>query len=318
MFGATTPRRGGLELAPVSESIVALARRLPPNLRLGSSSWTFPGWARLVWDRPASERVLARCGLATYARHPLLRTVGLDRTYYGPLTTAEFAALAADLPDDFRLLVKAHAECTTVQFPDRSWYRSRAGQRNELFLEPEHASTTVVEPLLAGLGAHAGVLLFQFPPQHVPGGARSFACRLEAFLAALPDGPRYAVELRNAELLTPRYIRALERVGATHCVLEYPGMPDVRKQWEVSGGPDRSALVMRWMLARRHSYATAGEAYEPYDRLVDENPGVRRAFTELIRATPDVPTTMIVSNTAEGCAPLSIVRLAELFSDDRA
>lgn len=310
MFGGTTPRRGGVGLAPLPESIHALAEQLPGHLRMGTSSWTFPGWAGLVWDRPVGQRTLANVGLATYARHPLFRTVGLDRTYYAPMTAEELALLGRELPADFRVLAKAHAECTTVQFTDNSWNRARAGQRNELFLEPEYASRMVAEPFIAGLGRHAGVLLFQFPAQHVPGGARSFACRLERFLAALPEGPHYAVEIRNSELLTPRYVKALERVGASHCVVEMPGMPDVHKQWEVSGGADRPALIVRWMLARPHAYGSAREAYAPFDRLVDENPKVRLTLAQMIGAT-DKPTYLIVNNKAEGCSPLSILRVAE-------
>ncbi|MFO7565245.1 MAG: DUF72 domain-containing protein [Enhygromyxa sp.] len=324
MFGGVaTPRRGGVGLAALDDSVHALAKELPDHLRMGTSSWSFPGWAGLVWDRAAGQRTLARAGLAAYARHPLFRTVGLDRTYYAPMTSEELAQLGRDLPADFRVLAKAHAECTTVQFGDHSWNRSRAGQRNELFLEPEYASRVVVEPFMAGLGAHAGVLLFQFPAQHVPGGARSFACRLERFLAALPRGPHYAVEIRNPELLTPRYVTALERAGASHCVVELPGMPEVRKQWEVSGGADRPALVMRWMLARPHSYGSGREAYSPFNRLVDENPSVRRELAEMILAS-DKPTYLVVNNKAEGCSPLSIQRLAEQLAslrgerDDRA
>lgn len=37
--------------------------------------------------------MLARHGLAAYARHPLLRTVSLDRTFYAPLTVTLAAAL---------------------------------------------------------------------------------------------------------------------------------------------------------------------------------------------------------------------------------
>ena len=317
MFGAPAPSparaRGGLELAELPERVHALAARLPPNLRMGTSSWGFKGWESLVWDRPASPRTLARKGLPVYARHPLFRTVGLDRTYYGAMSTEQMRELGAGLPEDFRLLVKAHAECTTVKFSPRSWLKSRAGQRNELFLEPEHATRAVVEPYIAGLGRHGGVLLFQFPPQHVPGGPRAFPHRLEEFLGALPKGPQYAVEVRNRELLTPRYMSALARVGATHCVVELPGMPTVRKQWEASGGPDRPALVMRWMLARHHNYESAKQTYAPFDRLVDENPEVRQAYAEMIRATPGA-SYLIVNNKAEGSSPVSVLRMAEALA----
>lgn len=314
MFGASeAPRRPkSLGLAELPPRIHELAARLPPHLRMGTSSWSFTGWTSLVWDREASQRVLAKQGLGVYASHPLFRTVGLDRTYYSPMSAEQLAAMSQGLAPDFRLLVKAHTECTTVKFPERSWYRSRAGQRNELFLDPDYATQTVVRPFVDGLGVHAGVLLFQFPPQHVPGGPRSFAQRLTDFLDALPKGPQYAVEIRNPELMTPRYIKSLERVGATHCIAELPGMPEVSKQWEISGGADRPALVMRWMLARHHDYESGKRSYAPFDRLVDENPKVRRAYAKMIQAT-DRPAYLIVNNKAEGSSPLSIQRVAELL-----
>ena len=36
--------------APSDAAQQALAKALPPQLRLGTSSWFFPGWAGLVWD----------------------------------------------------------------------------------------------------------------------------------------------------------------------------------------------------------------------------------------------------------------------------
>jgi uncharacterized protein YecE (DUF72 family) len=68
------------------------ARRLPENLYLGTSSWAFPGWAGLVYDRVASQEILAHEGLAAYAAHPLFRAGGIDRTYYAPLPAADFDA----------------------------------------------------------------------------------------------------------------------------------------------------------------------------------------------------------------------------------
>ncbi len=67
--------------APVDPRTRALAARLPPGLRLGTSSWSFPGWAGLVWANPAPPADLSRRGLPAYAAHPLLRAVSLDRSY---------------------------------------------------------------------------------------------------------------------------------------------------------------------------------------------------------------------------------------------
>ena len=68
----------------------ALAERLPPDLRLGTSSWSFPGWTGLVYAREATTELLAREGLPAYARHPFFRTVGVDRTFYGPVKVETF------------------------------------------------------------------------------------------------------------------------------------------------------------------------------------------------------------------------------------
>src|ERR1044071_8197502 len=60
------------------EEVRVLGEQLPPGLHLGTSSWSFPGWKGLVYDREATAARLAREGLVAYSRHPVLRTVGLD------------------------------------------------------------------------------------------------------------------------------------------------------------------------------------------------------------------------------------------------
>ena len=63
-------------------------------------------------------------GLAAYARHPLFRTVGIDRSYYAPLGTRELAEYAAALPVlevPVRALVTVPLGCNTdTRFPEYS------------------------------------------------------------------------------------------------------------------------------------------------------------------------------------------------------
>src|SRR5215468_2439434 len=162
--------------AAMSPDMVALARRLSHQIYLGTSSWTFPGWQGLVYDRTVSASVLARHGLSAYAQHPLLRTVCVDRTFYAPLPVADYATYAADVPDEFRFVVKAHAWCTqpTRRDPGHTTWHSHTP--NAFFLHPGYASEHVVEPCLSGLGPKAGPILFQFSPLDVPalGGLQRF------------------------------------------------------------------------------------------------------------------------------------------------
>ncbi|HEY1332765.1 MAG TPA: DUF72 domain-containing protein, partial [Myxococcaceae bacterium] len=103
--------------APVPDEMREIGARLPGDLRLGTSSWSFPGWTGLVYAREAGTEVLARQGLPAYAGHPLLRTVGVDRTFYGPVPVETFRSWAASVPEDFRSLVKAHEALTLFRFP---------------------------------------------------------------------------------------------------------------------------------------------------------------------------------------------------------
>ncbi|HXO42312.1 MAG TPA: DUF72 domain-containing protein [Thermoanaerobaculia bacterium] len=292
--------------------VVELAARLPTGTYLGGSTWSFPGWAGLVYDRAHPAARLARDGLAAYARHPLLRAVGIDRTHYRPLPAAELASYAAAVPPDFLFLVKADEVCTLAHFPDHPRYGAERGRANHLFLDPAYAAAEVVAPYADGLGAKGGALLFEFAPQDL-GPPRRFAARLHAFLAALPPGPLYAVELRNRELLTADYAAALAAAGACHCLNVHPRMPDVRVQARLAGVASSPLTVGRWLLGSGASYEAASKRFAPFDRLVAPDPVARRALAGLAREALAAGRRVLltVNNNAEGCAPLSIVALAE-------
>ena len=137
--GQGESRNPAVEPARVGAEVAGLADRLPPGLRLGTSSWSFPGWAGSVYQGPARGQPLARSGLATHAQHPLLRSVGIDRSFYGPLGQAEYAAYASAVPDDFRFLVKAHQALTLARFPHHARYGAQAGEPNPLYLDAGYA-----------------------------------------------------------------------------------------------------------------------------------------------------------------------------------
>lgn len=291
-----------------------LATRLPGTLRLGTSSWSFPGWEGLVYAHKHTQKELTRQGLAAYAQHPLLATVGLDRTYYGPLPTEELAALAEAVSERFKFVVKAHELCTMARFPRHRRYGSKGGELNALFLDAAYASEMVVAPLVEGLKDRLGPVLFQFPPQDVEamGGPHGFAQALHNFLDALPSGPRYAVELRNGSLLTPFYRAVMERLDAVHCVNVHPTMPPPGLQAQRMGVLEGPLVLVRWMLGGGQQYDDAVERYKPFDRIVDEDRASRDAIAEICReaAARGKEAFVVVNNKAEGCAPLSIVELA--------
>ncbi len=316
--GAPSVARGEIAAAPEAAALADVAARLPREVRLGTSSWSFPGWRGIVWAAEHSEAQLARRGLPAYARHPLLRTVGVDRTHYAPVAADVLRGYADAVPPDFRFLVKAHEACTLAVYPLHPRYGEQRGAVNPHFLDAAYARDAVVGPYLEGLGDRAGVLLFQFAPQSIErlgGSPRRFAERLYRFLRDLPPGPQVAVEVRTPEVLGPDYAAALRSVGAAHCVALLPGMPsaDVQAAMLTPSLP----LVVRWLLTPGLAYDDAKASFAPFDRVVRPDVAARHAIAALVNAATAraVPAYVIVNNKAEGSAPLSIAALADLLAD---
>ncbi len=145
MQEAMFPEPKGVQPAAVTPALQALAAALPAGVHMGTSSWTFPGWAGLVYASRAGQDILARDALAAYARHPLLRTVILDRVFYRPLEPALYAAYAQQVPDGFRFVVKAPALVCDAVVREPG---GRGSRPNPLFLDPQAALQEVVQPAM--------------------------------------------------------------------------------------------------------------------------------------------------------------------------
>ena len=298
-----------------------LAAALPPLVRLGTSSWTYPGWTGLVWDADYSDALLSKHGLAAYAQHPLLRAVSLDRAFYRPLSSQQYVGYARQVGDDFRFTVKAPALVTDATVRSET---GRAVQPNPAFLNADLAVQEFVQPALTGLGPKLGVLVFEISPlpRHLLADMPKLLQRLAAMLQALPSlkaqapDAVVAVEVRDPEWLTPEFAAVLRSAGATYCLGLHAKMPPIERQLPLLRPLWPGPLVCRWNLHRMHGaygYEDAAKRYLPYNRLVDEDPETRATLARVINATVQAGFAAYVtlSNKAEGCAPLSVVALAQ-------
>lgn len=296
----------------IAPEVAAVASRLPSSVRFGTSSWSFPGWAGIVWAGAVAESVLARDGLTAYARHPLLRAVGLDRTFYAPLAAPAFTHYASQVPEDFRFVVKAHDVLTRprVRAAGGAW------ERNPRFLDATYAADAVVRPASEGLGERLGVILYQCAPGVGAREPARFAEVLHRFLDALPKGVLAAVEVRAPQAMTRAYAAALRAAGASHVYNVHPTMPPIEEQARVVVLEDQPALVVRFMLGGGLEYDTAKARYAPFDRIVDEAPDARHAITGLVASALSArkSATVIVNNKAEGSAPLTVLALATMLA----
>jgi uncharacterized protein YecE (DUF72 family) len=293
---------------PAFEDEARLAARLPRHVRLGTSSWTFPGWSGLCYPPHTGERELKERGLELYARFPLFGTVGIDRSHYGPLPEAELARYAAQLPPGFTCVMKAWNAITTEIDP-------RTGDHLATYLDPATFEHEVAGPVRRAFRDRIGAIVLEFPPRRGRAIPRpeAFAEKLDTFLAAIAGELPIAIELRNRELLAKPYLDVLARHRVGHVLNWWEAMPTLGEQMRLPGIMPADVVVARVLLPPGTRYEAQRERMAPFDRLVDESPAMRADVIELARVTAALGKTLfvIVNNKAEGSSPLTVRALAE-------
>lgn len=304
------------DLARTRDEARALAASLPANLYFGTSSWAFPGWQGIVYSRHESPSSLSHSGLLEYARHPLLRTVEIDRSYYAPVPAEDFQRYATQLPEGFRCCIKAPGSVTSAALPART----PSPRPNPNFLSVTVLEEELLSPLDAAFAGHCGPIVLQFPPQPFSfrSSSRVFADRLNQFLSRLPKKFQFAVELRDPELISLEYCDVLRHNGAAHAYNFWSNMPmpaDQERTIPLSHAP---ITVVRLMLPPGTSYDGRRENFRPFDRLHEPHVGMRRQVTDIVRRSTREgrDTFVIVNNKAEGSSPLTIRALAEMLDAD--
>lgn len=344
LFGGGPADRAMERVPPVppGDSVRSIAARLPAHVRLGTSSWAYPGWRGIVYGSRAPAAALAADGLAAYAEWPLHRTVGLDRAFYATPSAAEYRALAALVPADFRFVVKAEQRATRPDMaPDGSTLGSTTALRangiaNPLFLDASFLRDAVVAPAVEGLGAKLGPVVLQFPYIDLSararvGGPGAFVDRLASCLERLrglecAGAPvTFAVEVRNRELFRDAAVRgyaaALAAGGAVHGYLQHPTVPPIPEQRAAlaAAGLDAAAgraVVVRWMLPAGMTYEAAADRFEPFDRLQAPDESVRAEVVEILAASAAArPGFVVINNKAEGSAVRSVEALAAAITE---
>lgn len=303
---------------PTLEEFRELAARLPELLRFGTSSWTYPGWTGLIYEKDYPKTGASAAMLAEYARFPLFRTVGIDSTFYAPPSASMLESYAKALPPGFQCVSKVWDRITVHTF-SRARYKATGGELNPDFLNAELFKTEVLEPYQQHFGGHMGPFVFEF--QTIARAAKltgqAFADLLDGFFSKLPRDVPYAVELRNKEYLAPPYFAVLREHNVAHVFNSWTRMPPVGEQAEIPGSFSAPFTVARILLRPGRTYSDAVDAFAPYDRIHDRNPELRHDVAALIRqaAALRIPAYILVNNRAEGSAPLTIAAIAALLTD---
>ncbi|MBI1968105.1 MAG: DUF72 domain-containing protein [Gemmatimonadetes bacterium] len=305
-------------LPPPPAALSELAARLPPTIRFGTSTWTYDGWARDVYHRPYRGPQPAK-RLQEYARYPLFRTVGIDSVFYDPPTDEVLAAYAKSLPPRFPCVSKVWDRITAKRFSKDARWGDLAGKSNPDFLNAALFMDAVLGPYARAFRDHAGCFVFEFQAMRgkdLPDPLH-WADQLDRFFTALPVDYRYGVELRNPELLTDVHGEVLNAHGAAHVFNSWTEMPAIGAQLDLPWTFPADFTVARALLKPGRAYADAVKLFEPYERVQEPQPELRRDLLRLMAEAVRrrIEALVVVNNRAEGNAPGTIRALAQAWAE---
>jgi uncharacterized protein YecE (DUF72 family) len=212
---------------------------VPGRLRVGTSGFSYPGWAPRFYPAGLPSTRL----LEHYASR--LTAVELNNTFYRSPTPGAVAGWLAATPPDFRFSIKAQ----------------RGGSFRALRIDPVASVPWLTAPYRA-FGERLGTVLFR-----VPNGVSRDDDRLAALLDAWPADLPLTMEFQDASWQVDETFAALERVGVALCTTELPddeGPPTIRRTGRF--------LYLR---LRRHDYsgtelAAWAARLEPFLRAGDD------------------------------------------------
>jgi uncharacterized protein YecE (DUF72 family) len=299
------PAEGAFKRAALAARLQSLAEA---GVWIGTSSWKYEGWLDQIYTRElyatrgrfSQKKFEAEC-LAEYAQ--TFPIVCGDFSFYQFPSRQYWQRLFSSAPATLQFALKVPEEVTAEVFPKHARYGPRAGLRNESYLNADAFDALFLDPLRPH-ASRVSVLMFEFGARGA--SPREFVAALDPFLARLPEGFRYAVEVRNREYLQPRYFDALRARGVAHVLNGWTRMPPLTQQLSLPTPADFT--VVRALLREGRPYEDAVARFQPYNKIVEQNPETRDALREWIRRMREQrrASYIFVNNRLEGNAPETI------------
>ena len=299
-----------------------LAELAANGVRIGTSSWKYPGWrgllyddARYVWRGKFAESRFEKNCLAEYAE--VFKTVCVDAAYYAFPSVKYLEGLSAQVSDDFQFGFKATDIVTIKKFPNHARHGRKAGMVNPDFLNADAFVQGFLRPC-ESIRPKVGIIMFEFSKFHATDfeHGRDFVAALDTFLAKLPKGWPYGIEMRNKHWLKPEYFECLARHGVTHVYSSWTDMPPVEEQIDLPGSETNPNLTAaRFLLRPGRSYEEAVKGFQPYNQTKEVNAPARKAGAKLIqdgKKKKNKRTFLFVNNRLEGNALATIKAMLDI------
>lgn len=298
------------------------AARLGPGLRtlaadgvyFGTSSWKYEGWIGSIYSPTGyttrgkfSKTKFEDTCLSEYAQ--TFPTVCGDFAFYQFPSEAYWARLFDATPEGFRFGFKVPEDITVARWPTHARYGPRAGRDNDHFLDAESFGRFFARRL-EPYRSRVATLVFEFGTFNKTTfpTADAFLARLGRFLGALPDGFRFAVEVRNPDYLNADYFALLKGHNVAHVLSAWTRMPELGDQAELPGVFTADFTVVRALLSKGRTYEHAVQTFEPYELVREPNQAARDGLVRIAgqARARGKPAFLFVNNRLEGHAPSTI------------
>ena len=201
-----------------------------PNLRLGTSSWSSQDWVGVFYPTGTAPVDF----LSEYAKH--FDTVEADSTFYRTPSAAMVRNWHARTPPGFQVAAK---------FP-------QVITHEKVLVDCADELSEFLKTMDL-LGDKLGPLLLQFPyfnKQAFP-QAQDFVARLSSFLAQLPRGCAYAVELRNKYWINSRFLDLLRARNIALALIDHPWMTPINQLVSKQDVVTADFAYLRWLGDRK-------------------------------------------------------------------
>src|SRR5688572_2081731 len=160
------------------------------NLYVGTSGYSYKPWKGTFYPEDLPDKQMLRY----YGER--FRSVEINNTFYRMPKAAMLEAWAAEVPAEFKFVIKAPQQITHIKR-----------------LKDVGDSVSYLIEVAGALKERLGPLLFQLPPH-----LKKDAARLREFLALLPSDRRAAIEFRHPSWFDDEVFGLLRDHRAALCI----------------------------------------------------------------------------------------------------
>ncbi len=281
--------------------------RFPPNLYVGTSSWSSPDWCGSFYPEGTASNEMIAC----YSRK--LRTVEIDATWHMMPKVSMVDAWRSRTEPGFIFSAKVPKIIT-----------------HEKYLEDCEAELKEYVSVMARLGEKLGPMILQFSyvakgkdPQEYQTGA-DFLARLRRFVPLLPGEFQWGIEIRNPKWVGTELLDILRSRSITLAFIDYYTMdplPKLAHRRDVFTAP---FVYIRFLGNHKEMDAAVSRAQEEgsrkraWESLIVDRTEEMKQWLPAIKETVvrQVPVYVYFNNHYAGYAPGSVELFSQLYGAD--